>query len=172
MRNSHPFRASTWSTTWFSTFWRQQISTAATATSAAILDRVLRADKAAAFEGPESCNPHSRFPRHNYYNQNHERQHPQYRCRSQELRQDLTYTRNARISTSPRSTGFCVIWDCISSSSSSLGSDSGYTGVWGTNRNKGARPPVWWSSGNEIAGSHHHHQGLGFHISQGSGARS
>ena len=32
---------------------------------------------------------------------------------------DLTYTRNARASTSPRSIGFCVIWDCISSSSSS-----------------------------------------------------
>ena len=32
---------------------------------------------------------------------------------------DLTYTRNARASTSPRSTGFCVIWNCISSSSSS-----------------------------------------------------
>ena len=32
---------------------------------------------------------------------------------------DLTYTRSARASTSPRSIGFCVIWDCISSSSSS-----------------------------------------------------
>ena len=32
---------------------------------------------------------------------------------------DLTYTRNARASTSPRSTGFCVIWDCVGSSSSS-----------------------------------------------------
>ena len=31
---------------------------------------------------------------------------------------DLIYTRNARASTSPRSIGFCVIWDCISSSSS------------------------------------------------------
>ena len=29
------------------------------------------------------------------------------------------YTRNARAPTSPRSIGFCVIWDCISSSSSS-----------------------------------------------------
>ena len=28
------------------------------------------------------------------------------------------YTRNARAPTSPRSIGFCVIWDCISSSSS------------------------------------------------------
>ena len=32
---------------------------------------------------------------------------------------DLTYTRSARTSTSPRGTGICVIWDCISSSSSS-----------------------------------------------------
>ena len=33
---------------------------------------------------------------------------------------DLTYTRNARASTLPRSIGFCVIWDCTSSSSSEL----------------------------------------------------
>ena len=37
---------------------------------------------------------------------------PQFRVRH-------TYTRNARASTSPRSIGFCVIWDCISSSSCS-----------------------------------------------------
>ena len=34
---------------------------------------------------------------------------------------DLTYTRSARASTSPSSTGFCAIRDCISSSSSSPG---------------------------------------------------
>ena len=83
MRSSHPRRASTWSTTWFSTFWPQWISTAATATSAAFVDRVLRADQAAAFEGPRSRKPHSRFPRHYYYNPNHGRQHTQYRSRSQ-----------------------------------------------------------------------------------------
>ena len=77
MRSSHPRRASTWSTTWFSTFWRQRISTAATATSAAFVDRALRADQAAAFEGPRSRKPHSRFPRHCYYNPNHGRQHTQ-----------------------------------------------------------------------------------------------
>ena len=52
MRSSHPRRAATWSTTRFSTFWRQRISTAATATSAAFVDRAIRADQAAAFEGP------------------------------------------------------------------------------------------------------------------------
>ena len=31
---------------------------------------------------------------------------------------DLTYTRSARASTSPRSICFCVVWGCISSSSS------------------------------------------------------
>ena len=30
---------------------------------------------------------------------------------------DLTYTRSARASNSPYSTGFCVKWDCVSSSS-------------------------------------------------------
>ena len=137
MRSSHPSRASTWSTTWFSTFWRQRISTAATATSAALLDRILRADQAAAFEGPRSRKPHSRFPRHYYYNPNHGRQHTQYRSRSQEL-----------------------------------GSESYYADVWRTNRNKGVRPPVWWSNSNETLDSHHRHHGLGFHISEGSGARS
>jgi len=92
MRSSHPCRASTWSTTWFSTFWRQRISTAATATSAAFVDRVLRADQAAAFEGPRSRKPHSRFPRHYYYNPNHGRQHTQYRSRSQGRGSDSSRT--------------------------------------------------------------------------------
>ena len=86
MRSSHPSRASTWSTTWFSTFWRQRISTAATATSAALLDRILRADQVAALGGPKSRKPHSRFPRHYNYNPNHGRQHTQYRSRSQDRR--------------------------------------------------------------------------------------
>ena len=86
MRSSHLSRASTWSTTWFSTFWRQRISTAATSTSAALLDRTLRADQAPVLEGPRSRKPHSRFPRHYNYNPNHGRQHTQYRCRSQEGR--------------------------------------------------------------------------------------
>ena len=50
------------------------------------------------------------------------RQHPSalhLPCLPEPPTRDLTYTRNARASTSPRSTGFCVIWDCISSSSSS-----------------------------------------------------
>ena len=33
---------------------------------------------------------------------------------------NLTYTRNVRASTSPRKIGFCAIWGCISSSSSSV----------------------------------------------------
>ena len=47
MKSSHPSLDSTWSTTWFSTFWRQRISTAITATNAAYVDRILRADVAA-----------------------------------------------------------------------------------------------------------------------------
>ena len=137
MRSSHPSRASTWSTTWFSTFWRQRISTAATATSASFLDKILRADQAAALEGSRSRKPHSRFPRHYYYNPNHGRQHTQYRSRSQELR-----------------------------------SDNGRTDVSRTNRNNGARPLVWWSNNNVNMTSHHRHQGRGFYVSQGSGARS
>ena len=82
MRTSHPRRASTWSTTWFSTFRRQRISTAATATSAAFVDRALRAEQAATFEGPRSRKLHSSSPRHYYYNPNHGRQHAQYRSRS------------------------------------------------------------------------------------------
>ena len=54
MRNSQPRRASTCSTTWFSTLRRQRISTASTATSAAFVGRALRADQAAAFEGPRA----------------------------------------------------------------------------------------------------------------------
>ena len=81
MRSSHPRRASTWSTTWFSTFWRQRISTAVAATSAAIADRALRAAQASAFEGPRPRKPHSRFLRHYYYNPNHGRQHTRYRGR-------------------------------------------------------------------------------------------
>ena len=82
MRSSHPRRASTWPTTWFSTFWRQPVSMAATATSAAFDSRALRAHRAA-FESPMSRNPHSRFPRHYYYNLNHGRKNRQYRNRTQ-----------------------------------------------------------------------------------------
>ena len=67
MRSSHPRRASTWSTTWFSAFWRQRIFKASTATSAAFVARALLADQAAAFEGPRPRKPQSRFPRHYYY---------------------------------------------------------------------------------------------------------
>ena len=88
MRSSHPLRTSTWSTTWFSTFRRQRISTAATATNAAFLDKILRADQAAASGGPRSRKPHARFSRHCSYNPNHGRQHKQYRSRSQEPRND------------------------------------------------------------------------------------
>ena len=90
MRSSHPRRVSTWSTTRFSSFWWQQISTAATATSASFVDRVLRADQAAAFESPRSRKPHSCFPRHYYYNPSPGRQYTQYRSRSQGRRSDRT----------------------------------------------------------------------------------
>ena len=39
--------------------------------------------------------------------------------------QNKDYTFNARASTSPRSTGLFVIWDCISSSSSSISREMG-----------------------------------------------
>ena len=58
-------------------------SGSAAATSAAFVDRVLRADRAAAFEVPRSRKPHSRFPRYYYCNPNHGRRHTQYRSRSQ-----------------------------------------------------------------------------------------
>jgi hypothetical protein len=38
MRHSHQDTDSTWNTTWFSTFWRQRISSAATATNAAFVN--------------------------------------------------------------------------------------------------------------------------------------
>ena len=81
MRSSHPRRASTWYSSWFSDFWR--ISMAATAKSAAFLDRALRTDQVAAFEGPRSRKPHFRFLRHCFYNLNHGRRQTQYRGRSQ-----------------------------------------------------------------------------------------
>ena len=42
---------------------------------------------------------------------------------------DLTYTRNARASTSPRSIGFCGIWGCTRSSSSSSLDPPGKTAI-------------------------------------------
>ena len=98
MRSSHPRRASSWFATWFSTFWRQRIFTAATATGAAFVGRALRVDQAAAFEGPRSRKPHSCFLRHYYYNPNRGRQHTQYRNRSQERESDSGRTDEWRTS--------------------------------------------------------------------------
>ena len=78
MRSSHPHRASTWSTTWFSTFWRQRISTAATATSAAFVAKILRADESSAAEGPRARASHSWTPRHYFYDPNRGRQTTKY----------------------------------------------------------------------------------------------
>ena len=104
MRSSHPRRASTWPTTWFSIFWQQRTSTAAMATSAPFAGRDLRADQAAAFESPRSQKPHFRFPRHYYYNQNHGRQHKQYRSRSQRGGSDSGRSDDRRTS---RNSGGC-----------------------------------------------------------------
>ena len=49
-------------------------------------------------------------------------------------RASVTYTRNARASTTPRSMGFCVIWDCISSSSSSLADTTRTSRIGATRR--------------------------------------
>ena len=59
MRSSHPYLDSTWSTTWFSTFWRQRISSAITATNASYVDRILRADVAASqFRDGQTASSH------------------------------------------------------------------------------------------------------------------
>jgi len=47
MRHSHQDAESTWNTTWFSTFWRQRISSAVTATNAAFVNRILQRDAVA-----------------------------------------------------------------------------------------------------------------------------
>jgi hypothetical protein len=67
MRSCHRSTSSTWTTTWFSTFWRQRLSTSATATSASFVGRILHEDSVAAQGGPRSTRP-SYFPK--FYNYN------------------------------------------------------------------------------------------------------
>jgi len=64
LRHSHAAMASPWSTTWFSTYWRQRIAGAVTATNAVFIGRILNADAAVACGGFKANKP-SRF--HKYY---------------------------------------------------------------------------------------------------------
>jgi len=52
MRHSHQDTDSTWNTTWFSTFWRQRISSTFTATNAAFVNRILQRDYVFQKDGP------------------------------------------------------------------------------------------------------------------------
>ena len=54
MRHSHQDTDSTWNTAWFSTFWRQRISSTVTATNAAFVNRILQRDSVfeTGLEGP------------------------------------------------------------------------------------------------------------------------
>ena len=66
MRHSHAVMASTWSTTWFSTYWQQRIAAAVTATNAVFIGRILNADAAAACGGFKANKP-PRFPRYCFF---------------------------------------------------------------------------------------------------------
>jgi len=52
MRHSHQDVESTWNTTWFSTFWRQRISSTVTATNATFVNRILQRDAVSQQGGP------------------------------------------------------------------------------------------------------------------------
>ena len=66
MRHSHQETDSTWNTTWFSTFWRQQISSTVTATNAAFVNRILQRDSVFQQDGPSIAKA-SPYPRFYYY---------------------------------------------------------------------------------------------------------
>jgi len=66
MRHSHQDTDSTWNTTWFSTFWRQRISSTVTATNAAFVNRILQRDSAFQQDGPSIAKA-SPYPRFFYY---------------------------------------------------------------------------------------------------------
>jgi hypothetical protein len=63
MRHSHQDADSTWNTTWFSTFWRQRISSTVTATNAAFVNRILQRDTVVQHDGPSIAKvpPYPRF---------------------------------------------------------------------------------------------------------------
>ena len=52
MRHSHHGFDSTWTTTWFSTFFHQRLGVVVTVTDTAFIGRILKADSAAAADGP------------------------------------------------------------------------------------------------------------------------
>ena len=56
----------TWNTTWFSTFWRQRISSTVTATNAAFVNRILRRDSVFQQDGPSIAKAPP-YPRFYYY---------------------------------------------------------------------------------------------------------
>jgi len=66
MRHSHQDTDSTWNTTWFSTFWRQRISSTVTATNAAFVNRILQRDSVFQQDGPSIAKA-SPCPRFYYY---------------------------------------------------------------------------------------------------------
>jgi len=63
MRHSHQDTDSTWNTKWFSTLWRQRISSRVTATNAAFVNRILQRDSVFQQDGPSTAkaSPHPRF---------------------------------------------------------------------------------------------------------------
>ena len=84
-------------------------------------------------------------------------------------------TRNARAPTSPRSIGFCAIWDCISSSSSSPCTDEGSDGEGSPEGCRVHRIQVAGAQGaqgrHQGAGAQGEHPARGRHRVQGSGAQ-
>ena len=81
MRHSHQDTDSTWNTTWFSTFWRQRISSTVTATNAAFVNRILQRDSVFQQDGPSiaKASPYPRFynydPKLNRRSCNHRNPH-------------------------------------------------------------------------------------------------
>jgi len=65
MRSNQQDNNSIWNTTWFSTYWRQRLSTTATATNAAFVRRIPQADSIAQQNGPKQTRA-SYFPK--FYN--------------------------------------------------------------------------------------------------------
>jgi hypothetical protein len=72
MRSCFDSSESTWSTTWFSTYWLQRISSATTATNAFFVDRIIRADVAATHQQGRSAYDR-RYPQFYHYDPNQRR---------------------------------------------------------------------------------------------------
>ena len=84
MRHSHQETDSTWNTTWFSTFWRQQISSTVTATNAAFVNRVLQRDPVFQQDGPYIAKAPP-YPRFYYYDPKLNRRSCNYRIRLDQI---------------------------------------------------------------------------------------